>query len=449
LDFIESCRKLISLDSSPEQGNYLVAQFLAELAQSKGLIVEKLEEISGDKKQMNLIVKTSGEQAETDFMLQTHLDTPDPGPFVLWQKTDGNPFDAHIIDGKIYGLGAADTKLDFLCKLEAMGRWATVSKKWKISPVLVGTFGEETGMTGALKLIRKNKIKAKHALIGEPSDLHLITSGKGLAAVEIRIPFGADEKKYRNDHNLMESTSTVSKMFNGKSAHSSTPQTGDSAIKKLFQYILQMPDDITIMDVDGGVNFNTVPAHAVLEIDLASGHQLPMARRLARIYQAIRDLEDEFLQYQDEEFQPSCPTLNIGLIRTHADYVEVLGSCRIPPSVSHEIYERWMKNLAEVCRTVEAEFRVTDYKRPFRGDRGSKFVQLCKAELQKLHLSEKIITIPSTNEASLFARVGVECICFGSGKREGNIHTPTEHVDVADLKRATEFYSSMIERMCL
>jgi len=448
LDFIESCRKLISLDASPEQGNYLVAQFLAEYASDNGFLVEKLEEVSGDKKQMNLIITPTNQKTEFDFMLQTHLDTPDPGPFGLWNKTGSNPFDAHIIDGNIYGLGAADTKLDFLCKLEALNR-IDKNSNWKVLPKIVATYGEETGMNGALKLIRKNKIKAKYALIGEPSDLHIITSGKGLASVEIHIPFGEDEKKYRIEHNLKESTSTVSKIFNGKSAHSSTPQMGESAIKKLFEYLLKMPSDITIMEIDGGVNFNTVPANSILEIDFVPGHRISMAKKLTTIYKAICDLEDKFLQFQDEEFQPSSPTLNIGLVRTKEDSIFISGTCRIPPSVSNEIYEGWMKELALVCQSVEAEFRITDYKRPFKGDKGSEFVQICQSQLKKMNLPEKIITIPSTNEASIFARTGIECICFGAGKREGNIHTPSEHVSIESLQKATDFYEKIIQKVCL
>src|SRR5207253_597890 len=106
------------------------------------------------------------------------LDTVDPGPYPLWTHTECNPFDATIIDGKIYGLGTADVKLDFLCKLEALSSFGG-DRNWKLPPVLVGTYGEELGMHGALRLIRKNKISAKMALISEPSHLKLISAAKG------------------------------------------------------------------------------------------------------------------------------------------------------------------------------------------------------------------------------------------------------------------------------
>jgi acetylornithine deacetylase/succinyl-diaminopimelate desuccinylase-like protein len=451
LDFIESCRKFISLDSTPSQGNMAVAKLAAELGQSKGFAVETMEEVWGGQPQMNVLLRprqNSKQKVEQEFLLQTHLDTPDPGPFGLWAKTGHNPFDAHIIEGKIFGLGVADAKLDFLCKLEALASFSN-QENWKTLPVVAGTFCEEQGMHGTLKLIRKNKIKAKKALIGEASGLKLIHAGKGMAAVEIRIPFEADESAFRADHNLRESSTTHSKIFNGKSAHSSAPQLGDSAIKKMFEYMLLMPENLAIMEVEGGVNFNTVPASAWLEIDPVAGHKQPMARKLTTIYRALCDLENEFLQFEDESFRPSIPTLNIGIVRTLENHVFISGNCRINPSVSFETYQSWINRLKEVCQGQDAEFRVTDYKMPFMTDVSSDFAQGCLADLKELGLDAKPVTQPSINEASLFSRVGIECLCFGPGQREGNAHTPEEQVEIKDLYSAIEFYKKAIARFCL
>jgi succinyl-diaminopimelate desuccinylase len=174
-----------------------------------------------------------------------------------------------------------------------------------------------------------------------------------------------------------------------------------------------------------------------------------MAAKLSTIYREVRQLESEFLYYRDQDFVPSHPTLNIGVIRTFEDHIFLAGNCRIPPVVSHETYESWMQRLAKVCQSVGAEFRVTDYKRPFRTDKDSVFVRGCMNELKKMDLNSNLTTQASTNEASLFSRVGIECISFGPGKREGNIHTPKEHVAVDDLKKATEFYKKVLERFCL
>lgn len=75
--------------------------------------------------------------------------------------------------------------------------WLILKMFNTLQPVLVGTFGEETGMQGALKLIRKNKINAKYALIGDPTDSNIVSAAKGYATVEMRIPFSAEEMTYK------------------------------------------------------------------------------------------------------------------------------------------------------------------------------------------------------------------------------------------------------------
>ena len=448
MNFIEACRQLIAIDSTPSHGNRELARWAAAFCRQRGLHVEEQEEIVGDLEQVNIIARPIGERPPAEFLLQTHLDTVDPGPFSLWTLTGSNPFDAHIIDGKIYGLGAADVKLDFLCKLEAISSFGK-DRAWRLPPVLVGTFGEESGMQGALKLIRKNKIAAKMALIGEPSDLQLINAAKGFASVEVRIPFSDEEIAYRNEHNLRESTTTQSKLFRGKAAHSSMPHLGDSAVVKMMEYLQMLPDSVNIMEIDGGINFNTVPSHAFLEIDMVSTVKNPISQKIGNIYRALKEMELEFLSYKDQDFFPSTPTLNIGVIRTNENDVQISGSCRLPPVITHEIYEGWMDKLRKVCEANDAIFTVNDYKKPFRTEVNSILVKGCLDELRDLGLNDKPITQASTNESSIFSRIGVECVCFGPGKREGNVHTPTEHVAIADLEKAVEFYKKVIERFCL
>lgn len=422
-------------------------ELAAQLCREKGLHVELQEEIISGQQEYNLIARPQPRSPTLEFLFQTHLDTVDPGPYQLWQQTRQNPFDATIIDSKIYGLGSADTKLDFLCKLEAIGQHAK-TPNWKLPPVLVATFGEETGMMGALKLIRKNKLAAKMALIGETTDLTLVNAGKGFARVEIRIPFSDEEAIYRQEHNLKESTSTQSKIFHGQAAHSSAPHLGDSAIIKMLEYLNQIPESVTLIEVDGGTNYNSVPAHAFIEVDLTP-IRTPIARRIQTIYKSIQELQSEFETHKDTEFFPAHPTLNIGVIRTYEDHIFISGSCRIPPNVSHSIYEGWMRKLQSLCEGQGAQFKVTDYKKPFRTPVNSILVKGCLDELRRMNLADQCRSQPSSNEASIFSRVGIECVCFGPGRREGNIHTPQEHVAIEDLKKATEFYQRVIERFCL
>ncbi len=448
-ELIENCRKLIALDSSPSSSTVEVVEFLAYLAREAGLNVEVMQEVQNGISHANILVRTQPfKPGDNEFLLQTHLDTIDPGNFVLWKKNGSNPFDASIDDGKIYGLGAAEVKLDFICKLNALRAFKQNTFS-KLKPVLVGTFGEETGMQGALRLIRKNKLNAKYALIGETSNLKIIQAAKGFAVVDIRLPIPIEERKYKSGRELMESTSTQTKLFAGQSAHSSTPHLGDNAIKKMFEYLQKMPDNMILIEADGGTRFNMIPNQAMIELDFVSHLKNSSLVKLNQIYKVLQDVELDMQQFEDGDFEPSHSTLSIGIIRTFEDSILMGGSCRILPNITQEQYEKWMAKIQAVCDGVGAQFRITDYKKPFRTPESSVLIKTAQSVLEKMGLDARCISLASTNEASLFTRLNIECICIGAGVREGNVHTAEEHVKIEDLEKATYFYQQMVERFCL
>ena len=449
MNFIETCRKLISLDSSPTGSTVELVDFLASRARDSGLIVDVLHEMQNGVTQANIIVRTEQfNPGDREFLLQTHLDTVDPGNFSLWKKNDFNPFDAVIEDSKIYGLGAAEVKLDFLCKLNTLTRLK--DRKFKsLKPVLVGTFGEETGMQGALRLIRKNKLNAKYALIGEASDLKIVHAAKGFAIVEIRIPISEDERNYKISRNQAESATTQTKLFSGRSAHSSTPHLGENAIQNMFEFLQKMPENMVLIEADGGTRVNMIPSQAMVELELVSHVKNLSLGKLNNIYKGLKEVESDMRQFQEKEFEPNFSTLSVGMMRTFEDDLLIAGSCRILPNVTQEQYETWMIKIQKVCEENGAHFRITDYKRPFRTNENSVLVKTAQSVLESMGLDSKCKTLASTNEASLFSRLGIECICLGAGIREGNVHTPEEHVKIEDLEKATHFYEKMVERFCI
>ncbi len=438
---------MIEIDSSPSNGTREIAQFAADLCRKAGLHVEIQSETHNGCDQANLIARPIGFRPESEFLLQTRLDTCDPGNYALWTKTGANPYNASIYTDTIFGLGAASAKLDFICKLKALSelRGAT----WRLPTVLVGTYGEELGMAGAIKLIRKKKIAAKMALVGEPTELNLIAAGKGFAGVEIEIPFSDEEKTFRDQHDTGDGTTTQSRVFIGKAAHSSVPQAGESAIHKLLDYLTKLPSGLAVMEIEGGTSYNTVPAHAVLEIDMVGDLRGSMASKIARVVAAIVEVEKKFEAYPDPEFDPPSPSLNIGMIRTYEDYIKLSGCCRLPPTVSDAVYEEWMKVLRGACSEVGAVFRVTDYKQPFRTNVNEPLVKICQEELGKLGRSPRCGAQSVANEANVFSRFGIACAVIGPGRGVGNSHAPNEHVKIEELNEAVRFYKGVLERTCL
>jgi len=448
LEFLDACRKFISIDSTPSVGNLELAVFAETLCRQSGLSVELQRETLDGLEQANIIARPQAQMPREELLLQTHLDTVDPGSFGLWTKTGANPFQASIYQNELYGLGSADVKLDFLCKLEAIRRLKDRSS-FRVPPVLVGTFGEERGMSGAVKLIRKKKVSATRALVGEPTELRLVHAMKGFAAVEIEVPFSKEEIDFHNRHNQQESTSTQSKIFIGKAAHSSVPGSGDNAIVKMLEYLERLPEGLVVMELDGGTNFNTVAANAVLEFDAHAGLRDTIGSKLRRILRAIQAIESDFVNFRDEAFLPPQTTLNVGVIRTLEDHVKMLGCVRLPPVVTQDVYENWMQTLRDACQAVGAVFRVTDYKQPFRTSVRSDIVQICQAQLRGQGLPTDVATHSVTNEANVFSRFGIECVVIGPGRGVGNSHSPNEFVRLSELEAAVVFYQGVIERMCL
>jgi acetylornithine deacetylase/succinyl-diaminopimelate desuccinylase-like protein len=461
LDFLALCRQSIAIDSTPVHGTKDIMDWASQIGRDRGFQVEIQSDFVGDLEQKNVIFRPQ-EKSETsraykasktsetskiqsarileEFLFQSHLDSLDPGPFQLWKDTFQNPFDATIKDKKIFGLGAADGKIDFLCKLEALTPFVGTTQ-WRLPPVLVATYGSHLGMIGALKLIRRNTISPKMALIGEATDLSLTTAAPGFALVEIQIPFSTHELQQRRDHESRESTSTQSKLFSGANP-------AESAIRKMFDYLIQLPENITLMEIDGGSNPTTVATNAFLELDLATA-QNSSVHRLSSIYRFIKNLEFEFQAYRDPSFSPPYPVLNIGLVRTLEEHIQIMISCKLPPIITVDVYEDWISRMKAHCESMGSSFRVTDYKKPYRSDNNSTLVQGCLDILKTISPQGVASDLSTTNEASLFSRIGINCVCFGPGRREENIHTPHEHLDLDDIPKTISFYKKVIERFCL
>lgn len=461
MTFTDLCRQFIAIDTSPQSGSLEAALWLRKLAQGYGLSVDLQEESFAGVEQANIFIRPnsattastpkslpSNHSDKTEFLLQSHFDTANPGAPSLWTENMLNPFHAIIKEGKIYGLGACEAKLDLLCKIEAL-RSFNPNQKWKLTPVVAGTFGEEIGMQGLLRAFRKNKFSAKYALVGEPSGHRLIYAGKGYAVLDFYIPYSKEEREYRLEHNLRESVSTQTKIFKGRAAHSSEGIESENAINKALEYLIQIPDNLVLMDIEGGSNHNLVASHLVLEIDICAGVPDPMVKKLKHIYWLMKQIGSDFLLNQDLEFNPGFPTMNLGLIKSHEDHIHLTVACRFPPSVKEEHYLTWLDKVQKSTTIVGGECRVTDYKRSYRTDPQSDFAKTCKDVLKSLGMPSECVTQSTCTEMTLFERRGVISLGFGAGIRGDSQSFSHQFVNLNDLEKSIQFYKTIIESVCL
>ncbi len=100
-----------------------------------------------------------------------HTDVVPPGPEEQWQTP---PFTATLLNGMLYGRGAADMKSGVAAMVTALERYAALEHKERLGSVaLVLTSDEEgTGVNGVPKVMERFKeqgIGIKWCLVGEPS----------------------------------------------------------------------------------------------------------------------------------------------------------------------------------------------------------------------------------------------------------------------------------------
>ncbi len=464
MDLIDAARELIAIDTSPDSGTREVAQWLKTKAEQLNLDFLDQEDSFNGVEQSNVMISVKDllqdeSKFNEDFLLVSHLDTVDPGSGLLWTENQFNPFNLIIKDGYLHGLGVADGKLDFLCKLEALSQWQNSeyqdrSTKLIRRPVLLGTYGEEIGMHGMLRYIRKNKNKnkAKYALIGETTDLNIIHGTKGYAVIEIKIPFSKEEQAYRSQHDLSESATTQTRIFNATNLKEKGGywSTKENAIDKIFKYLLQIPEGIVLMEVDAGVSHNVFPLHGMVEFDVVSGIQNTMAQKLKQLYYSLTELRGQFLRFNDAEFSPSQPQLNISTIKTVEGELYLTAMFLFPPLVTEIDYQNWLNQIKDYVQlNLNGDIRLVDYKKPYKISKDSDFIKKCLELSKENNLSCDLITLPKTNESSLLSRIGVECISFGAGIREGNTHSPSEMVKISDLNLSVEFYKKALSKFCI
>lgn len=179
-----------------DEGNRGVCELLAEWLQALGFRCEIQPMPSRDDK-VNLIAVLG--EGPGGLVLAGHTDTV-PFDEKLWAM---DPFGLTVREGRLYGLGATDMKGFFPVAVEAA--LAFRESRLREPLILVATADEESSMDGAIQLVASGRPRARHAVVGEPTDLRPARVHKGM---------------------MMEAITVT-----GQSGHSSNPALGRSALE--------------------------------------------------------------------------------------------------------------------------------------------------------------------------------------------------------------------------
>ncbi|NND40432.1 MAG: acetylornithine deacetylase [Pseudomonadales bacterium] len=189
-----------SADAALDMSNLPVIELLAGVLEPLGFAID-IQPLPDNKANL---VATLGEGPH-GLVLAGHTDTV-PCDEALWQS---DPFKVDERDNRFYGLGCTDMKGFFAVVVEALQRLPLQNFAQPL--IVLATADEESSMSGARAIANAKTLRARYAVIGEPTNLQPVRMHKGVMMESIRL--------------------------HGQSGHSSNPARGRSALDAMHKVI--------------------------------------------------------------------------------------------------------------------------------------------------------------------------------------------------------------------
>lgn len=278
--FVKSLVKIQSHSEVPTREKE-VAEFLNDFMVSEG-VSSKLRIV--EKNRPNVIAVLRGSGSGKSLMLNGHTDT------VPAYDMDIEPFKPKIVKGKLFGRGALDMKGG----LGAMALALVAVKRARIrlqgDLILTAVVGEELKSEGTEDVVLRGP-KADAAIVGEPTDLEIQPSHRGL--------------EWLNVH------------FYGKAAHGGQAERGVNAISMAGKFInaverellprLQsrrsrytLPPTLNLGVIQGGQQPSSVADHCVVRLDRRWVPEESLQQVLTEIYGIFDRLKKEDPKFKAE-----------------------------------------------------------------------------------------------------------------------------------------------------
>jgi acetylornithine deacetylase len=200
-DPIQNLRELVAFKSVSNTPILDLCEWMRDACASFGFRSE-LQYDPNNKTKANVIA-TLGPQEPGGLIVSGHLDVvPTEG-----QPWSSNPFELTEKQGRLYGRGTSDMKGFIAATLASLHRISL--QKLQKPVVFLWTYDEEVGCKGSAQFAKRHETLPdwypREALIGEPTDMHILRMHPGHVTFKI--------------------------VIRGKAAHSSKPDLGRSAIK--------------------------------------------------------------------------------------------------------------------------------------------------------------------------------------------------------------------------
>jgi acetylornithine deacetylase len=287
-------RELVAIPTVSSQSNRALVMWLQRFFEPLDWHQRVFSYTSAEgEEKLNLIVSREPLEEgtiETELAIVCHTDTV-PYTGALQGATE-----LREENGLLHGCGACDVKGFLACMLVAaseMGR-SRLTKRL----CLIFTSDEEIGCRGARFLFEQKAIRARYAIVGEPTSLVAARAGKGYCLAKIEV-------------------------F-GKAAHSAFPEAGSSAIfaaARLLREIEGLAKELTenrnqafsppwttlnVGEIHGGTAKNIVPSQCSMLLEWRPVPDQQSSFVLDRVRNIIEDLAVE-----DDRFAASVEVLRL------------------------------------------------------------------------------------------------------------------------------------------
>lgn len=192
-EVIELCREMIRIKSYSGKEKEIVEK-LKKVFLSMGFDDYYIDKYG------SIIAHIKGDKSGKTILFDGHIDTVIAEDEVLWTH---KPFDADVVDGKIFGRGASDMKGALSAMICAASYFAKDNRNFSGNIYVACTVQEECFEGVAAREISK-QIKPDYVIIGEATELNLNVGQRGRAEIVVET--------------------------HGKSVHTSNPQDGINAV---------------------------------------------------------------------------------------------------------------------------------------------------------------------------------------------------------------------------
>ena len=270
---------------SPTGEEKTIAEFIYEVLKSWGLKTEIFEPIPN---RPDVVGFLEGSEGRPTLILNGHLDHVPPGNLEDWSYP---PYEGRIVNGKMYGRGAADMKGGLTSMMIAAKALKDANVQLKGNLVLTFAIGEEVGDPGTRHIVVDRGIRGDWGIVTEPTvfkgKFRVGVAERGVAWFKITVK--------------------------GKSTHASQPNLGVNAISKASKVITELEklsvklarkkhpligaSTCSVTIVEGGFKENIIPDQCRITVDrrMIPGETVKEAEKeIEKILKNLRKKDPKF-----------------------------------------------------------------------------------------------------------------------------------------------------------